>query len=233
MKPLRDSEISKEAKQLIKLMLEKDIDKRVTASKALKHSFFKRYLPKDNLIMNIEKIKKENIINYWENIINFKPTFKIQYVSLLNIVHHLIPFDEDVEEIQQLFYLFDEKNNGCLTMSEIKTGFQKLLKEEFVENNDFFEYLDCNKKGFVQFKEFAIGCLNKSKHLTDAIIRKSFLKFDINNSGKVRLNDLREVFGKKKDVAEKTINEIVNEFKSQESFNYDDYKYLLLRLSKN
>jgi calcium-dependent protein kinase len=233
MKPLRDSEISKEAKQLIKLMLEKEIDKRVTASKALKHSFFKRYLPKDNLIMNIEKIKKENIKNYWENVINFKPTFKIQYVSLLNIVHHLIPFDEDVEEIQQLFYLFDEKNNGCLTMSEIKTGFQKLLKEEFVENDYFFQYLDCNKKGFVQFKEFAIGCLDKSKHLSDEIIRKSFQKFDVNNCGKITLDKLREKFGKRKDLAENTINEIINEFKNQECFNYDEYKYLLLRLSKH
>ena len=224
----RWNQISKEAKDLLKQLLEVDYKKRINAKKAIKHNYFKKNISKNLLLKNINKINDDKIRKFCNNINKFKPTHLIQYCALLNIIHHFFLIDQDLTYLQEIFYLFDKKNYGCLRAEEIKEGFNNLLKKDVFIYPEFFSFMDCNKRGYVNFKEFAISCIDKERLLTDDMIKLSFSCFDINSTGKVTIKEMQKIYGNK-DLND-NLHEILNEINHDECFVYEEYKNLVLRL---
>ena len=111
---------------------------------------------------------------------------------------------------------------------EIKEGFNNLLKKDVFIYPEFFSFMDCNKRGYVNFKEFAISCIDKERLLTDDMIKLSFSCFDINSTGKVTIKEMQKIYGNK-DLND-NLHEILNEINHDECFVYEEYKNLVLRL---
>lgn len=137
--------ISKEAKDLIILMLEYDSKKRISALEAVEHKWIKNYAP------NI-KLDKELAIITLSRLKKYKPDKKLQEATIAFIVDQLI-CKEDVDESRKVFLELDKNNDGKLSFEEIAEGFKKICESENYENEtkDIFENVDSDKNGFISY----------------------------------------------------------------------------------
>ncbi len=209
------NQVSEDAKNLIKSLLEFDFTKRPTPEKVLKHPWFINTLGEghkksdetfetDNesaIIRRSNTEKRQSSINivcgFKEallNLKNFRAERKLQQATLYFMVQQLLS-SEEVKEIRETFFKFDENQDGRLTKEEIFQGFKKskfcrCTKEE-IEN--IMELVDIDKNGFIEFQEFISATFSKKKILTEDNLKLAFDMFDKDKSGKISSDELKYV----------------------------------------
>ena len=90
--------ISNDAKDLIKKILIKDIDKRYSAKEALSHP----WIVKNKNKIKLDKAKLKEII---KNLTSYSARLKLQQSTLAYIVHNLV-HKEDCDYLRQVFIAF-------------------------------------------------------------------------------------------------------------------------------
>lgn len=210
-------EISNNAKDLIKSLLESDHNNRPSAEKAMNHPWFKQFpddpmtevnssdYERDSFLEKIEKkkSKKESIVNEFSaykdvllNLKNFRAKQKLQQATLYFMVQQLLSSDE-VKEIRDIFTKFDENKDGRLTKQEILKGFKK-TKFLFCSPDDLenlMEIMDVDKNGFIEYQEFISATISKEKILIEENLKRSFEMFDKDKNGKITPLELKLVLG--------------------------------------
>lgn len=182
-------EVSNEAKNLIKHLLTKDVDKRYSARQALEDEWITKY----KSIVKLDKSKLDEVI---KNIRLYSAKYKIQQSTLAYIVHNLV-HKEDTEDLRGVFIALDENGDGRLTKDELLNGFNLLLTPEESEKevNRLMDIIDVDGNGFIEYEEFLRAGLNKAKILTPNNLQTAFMLYDINNRGKINALELRDVLG--------------------------------------
>ena len=229
-------DISNNAKDLIKSLLQIEHDNRPSAEKALKHSWFKQF-PEDLINENLnslydnndrdsflEKYDKGNItkkeleikkgnelISYKDllmNLKNFRAKQKLQQATLYFMVQQLVSSDE-VQEIRNIFLKFDENKDGRLTKEEILKGIKKIKSILFSSEDleNLMEFIDVDKNGYIEYQEFISATISKEKLLTEDNLKRSFDMFDKDKNGKITPHELKIVLGSNLD--DENINEDV------------------------
>lgn len=137
--------ISKEAKDLISLMLEFDSKKRISALEVVDHVWIKTYAP------NV-KLDRELGIVTLSRLKRYKPDKKLQEATIAFIVDQLI-CKEDIEESRKVFLELDKNNDGKLSIEEIAHGLKNIYESEDYENEakEIFEKVDSDKNGFISY----------------------------------------------------------------------------------
>ena len=137
--------ISEEAKFLIKLMLEFDSKKRISALEAVDHLWIKTYAPNNKLDRDLARI----ILN---NLKNFKSDKKLQEVAIAFIVDQFV-CKEDIGELRKVFFELDQNNDGKLSYEEIVYGFKNIIDEKNCEKNarEIFDAVDSDKNGYIGY----------------------------------------------------------------------------------
>ena len=110
--------ISKEAKSLIKQLLELDPHKRLNAKEALTHPWFT--LVDSNQCIE-KSVNPESLNSVIKNMIEFRAEQKLQQAALAFLVHNLSS-QQEVSEIKDVFMLFDQNGDGRLSKDELLTG---------------------------------------------------------------------------------------------------------------
>ena len=198
--------ISENAKDLIRKLLVKNYDKRLSAKDALKHDWFKN-------IEEINQVSKEEMKKIVLNIHKYSATQKLQQATLAFIVHNLIK-REDIKEIRKCFIEFDKNGDGRLDKNELVKGLSLVLSEE--ESNKevdrIMEIIDVDGNGFIEYEEFLRASLDKKKILTVENVRAVFRTFDKDDSGKISPDELKMVMGQGADNIDDNVwMQIVNE----------------------
>lgn len=105
--------VSSEAKDLVKKLLERSIDKRLSAEQALNHPWIKQQRTKDNdkVIIN------ENVI---EDIKRFMNSIRFKK-AILTFIASRMPEDQ-IKEFRDIFNKFDLNGDGVLSIDELKQG---------------------------------------------------------------------------------------------------------------
>jgi len=171
----------------------------------------------------VKNIQDNQIKDYLKNMLNFNPKYQLQKSSLINIIYHLKNTEEeDIKHIEFLFKVFDKNCLGMINLSDIKRGFSRILstpEEELFNTDDFFKKIDSGN-GFIQCKDFVMSTISKRKILGENMIKESFNYFDINNKGKVSLEDLKIIF---KNIAGDKLKELIKEVTNKDFIIYDDF----------
>ena len=226
------NEISENAKSLIKNLLDLDFNKRPTAEKSLKHPWFINILEENSKIFDdTHESDNDSILNKNEtgldqrlinnhglkeallNLKNFRAERKLQQATLYFMVQQLLP-NEDVKGIRDIFFKFDENQDGRLTKEEILKGFRKskfcFCSAEELEK--IMDLVDIDKNGYIEYQEFILATFSKKKILTDDNLKRSFDMFDRDKSGKISANELKQVLSgsneENKDVWKNIIKDI-------------------------
>jgi calcium-dependent protein kinase len=216
--------ISNDAKDLIKKILIKDVEKRYSAKEALCHPW---------IVKNKNKIKidKEKLNEIIKNLRNYSARLKLQQSTLAYIVHNLV-HKEDCEYLRQVFIAFDDNGDGKLTKDELIKGLSILLTPEEAEKevNRLIEIIDVDGNGFIEYEEFLRAGLEKAKILTENNLETAFKLYDINNRGKINALELGNVLGGGDDNVEENVwQELINEADIDQDgeINYDDFKGIM------
>jgi calcium-dependent protein kinase len=224
------AEISREAKDLIKVMLRKDISKRVSAEEALNHTWFKkmRECTKDKFV-----ISKERLNQVANNLKNFKANMKLQQATLAYIVHNLCE-KEDTKEMRDVFLKFDLNGDGRLTREELLKGLSNVMtpNEALAEVNRMMQIIDVDGNGYIEYEEFLRATMNRKKLLTDDNLRIVFDKFDKDKSGKISPEELKGVFGEENKISDEVWNQIVSEIddNGDGEISFEEFKEMMMKL---
>lgn len=226
--------ISDSAKDLITKLLEVDVDKRLSAEEALQHpwlcslndsfetqneTFFRSEAPK----LSLKKIIK--------NMTNFTTLKSLQRAVIYFIIHHFSTVD-DVREFKNIFIKFDKDKDGKLTRDELIDGFNECKYINISESNLSYiiDNIDIDQNGFIEYEEFLAASCEVKKLLTDQNLRIAFDFFDKDKSGKISVEELRNILELEKSRDKVMIKRLVDDtdLDGDGQISYDEFKQMMM-----
>ena len=204
--------ISKNALDLIQKLLNKDINKRISAQEALNHPWFKENKSKElyNEILNDKVLQK-----LLDNLKKYKKNSIIQETALAYLVHNF-PQMKDVINACKLFNQIDLNGDGKITEHELYKGLCTKIKSDTLEDDvrKIYEKLDMDDDGYIEYEEFVRAAVSKDKFMGDNVLKFAFRFFDKDNSGKIDFGEIEKVFKKSitdQNHVEEALNKIIYE----------------------
>ena len=186
------SEISDEAKSLIKKMLTKDVKKRISALDSMQDPWFKKFGEKTNF----DKKLASNVLN---NMKKFKKHRTLEKTIISFIINQLIKKDER-KELQKQFKDWDTNGDGVLSREEIINGYKKTYgKVDVNEIDNMIKSIDLDGNGVIDYNEFLACSINKDKIIRNDNLRICFNEFDTDGSGTISLNEITNIFKRGKE----------------------------------
>lgn len=183
--------ISEDAKSLINNLLEFDPKKRIKASKALHHSWFKNQLQ-----IKVNKKESQCLSKTLQDLGGFRIALKMQQAALTYMAKHLIKEDE-LKQLNKAFKILDVDNNGKLSKEELVQGYNKIKDCQLTQKEleEIFEAADADNSGEIDYSEWVLAAANKTKLLSKENLKWAFRMFDEDGSGKISYEELRSVLG--------------------------------------
>lgn len=174
--------VSETAKDLIAQLLRKDPALRLSAHEALSHPWLSCSSPRTP-----HSIRSEILVS----LRTFLESNIMKKIAYFYIATHIS--ERDCENLRRTFTLMDLNGDGMLSAEELKHGLEglgKVLNEQQLKALCLL--LDTNQSGCIEYTEFIAACL-EARHLHSMALRAAFRYFDVDNSGKVTIAELREV----------------------------------------
>ena len=184
-------EHSDEVKDLVNKLLEKDIDKRLSAKEALNHPWFQKY----NGRRLFSNFFPEDIKPYIENLFNYKYNSKLQELVIAFLVHNLSNSDETLI-ILKMFRHFNKKGDCKLTKMELTEGLYSYRDKNSVNEmaDAVFQRLDGDNNGYIEYEEFLRACIDKKTLMTKKKLKYAFKFLDKNNTNTLDASKILNAF---------------------------------------
>ena len=225
--------VSPEAKDLIQKMIKVDMKTRISASKALEHSWFKKLHIKDSFFeLDIEKAK--TLLN---NIYNYAPSNNLQKPVIAYLVHNYGDKSFLVKAANNLFRKIDINNNGTLDRNE----FIKHCGDYYKKNNQpvdaeylgtLFDKIDTDKSNQIGYREFICAAVDKKEFLEEEMLKDAFNFFDKDNNKKITIEEVMKAFGTMKGYNQKDFENILAliDINKDKYIDYEELKTMMIRI---
>ncbi|XP_068636678.1 calcium-dependent protein kinase 13-like [Aristolochia californica] len=174
--------VSENAKDLVRHMLEPDPKLRLTAKQVLENPWLQNARKAPNVPLGDvvkSRLKQFSLMN------------RFKRKALRVIADHLSV--EEVEDIKDMFRKIDTDNDGAVTFDELKAGLQKFgshLRDSEVQV--LLEAVGTNAKGTLDYGEFVAVFFHLQRMANDEHLQKAFSYFDKDGSGYIEPEELRE-----------------------------------------
>ena len=183
------SEVSDEAKNLIKKMLTKDVNKRISALDSMQDPWFKKFEAKETYDKKLAK-------NVLKNMKKFKKHRTLEKTIISFIINQLVK-KEERQELEKQFKDWDTNGDGVLSKEEIINGYKKTYgKVDEYEIENMIKSIDLDGNGVIDYNEFLACSMNKDKILRNDNLRICFNEFDKDGSGKISIDEISNIFKK-------------------------------------
>lgn len=179
--------ISRDLRELVLVMLEKDPRKRPCVEEILKNKVFFDF---DFLDGDLKKNK-----NYFIKLMEFKSESKLREAIFLYFVNYF-DLKKEKRKLRKIFKSYDLTNDGQITRKELIQIYGKIGNDSEVEKyvDKILEKLDYNKTLAINFSEFCVANLDYKHYLTENKLKQIFLLLDIDKSGFLDQDNLRQFF---------------------------------------
>jgi len=218
---------SDEVRDLIKGLLNKNINERLSAKQALNHKWFKKFNGRQLFGNFMEK----DIQPYINNLFNYTFHSKIQQLVIAFLVHNL-PTTNSSRNILKLYRYFNISGDCKLTKDELIKGLNKYRKEAEVRKkvDHLFILLDGDNNGFIEYEEFLRACIDKKEILTDEYLKYAFKFLDKENRGNLNVQEISNSFLEKENklfeiAISKDINDVDQD--GDGNINFNEFKLLM------
>ena len=224
-------EVSEDAKDLIKNLMNKDVNQRYTAEQALNHIWFEKMKDKSDG----SQLSKETLDKISKNLAKFNYGHKLQQAVLAFIVRNLVK-NEDCNELRKAFNEFDENNDGHLSKEELEKGLLKVMTPSEAKNevNRIMSMIDSDNNGYIEYEEFLRATLNKESILCESNLQAAFSVFDKDKSGKISSEEIKNFLGGQ-GINDKIFNEMIRQLdiNGDGEISYKEFKEIMGKILNN
>lgn len=195
--------VSTQCKNLIKNLLSLNPAKRMSASEALNSPWIKKFA-------NRRDSTKLNHISLF-NLRSFYNGSKLQYIFLSFMANHLLNKDETVK-LYEKFKGLDKNCDGKLSQDELAEAYSSIMKKEDADEQarSIIKQVDADNSGYIDYAEFVTACAKKEMLLCQANLENAFKTFDLDDNGKISLDEMAQILGNVVNDAE-TIKKLVEQ----------------------
>jgi len=179
------SHISDVGVDFVRMLLEMDPRRRLTAQQALQHPW----------VVNREGLPSSAEVDLASlgALCNFKKAPQFRRACMLMMAWSL-SFDER-SKVKKTFQAVDESRQGTITLREL----QKALSSKFQVGDEhvkpIFDALDVSQNNEILYTEFLAAMVDTQIEMHEGLVQSAFKKFDVDRSGYITTENLREVFG--------------------------------------
>ena len=182
------SKISKEAKDLIHQLMDRNPITRISASFSLTHPWFKKFLKKETPSAAV-------LGSVLTNLSNFTNTVKLKSAIFTYIAAQCVS-QGDLRELTNAFKLLDRNGDGKVSKEELLVVYKEVAggvnPERDVEN--IMRNVDTDGSGFIDYTEFIQATLNREVMFSKANLDKAFGLFDKDKNGNITAEEIAEIF---------------------------------------
>lgn len=206
-------DVSEEAIDLVKKCLTYDPDKRISASEALDHVWFKKFAKMD-------KVQKSLASSALGNLRNFRAEQKLKQATLAYIVSQCLT-KEETDKMEGIFAAMDKNNDGMLSKEEIKDGYEEHfgIPIDDEELDQIFNAIDTDGSGAIDYSEFLMATMNQQQLMSKEKLKQAFKMFDKDGSGTISREEIKEALGNlDEEMADKMISEVDQDDDGEISF---------------
>ena len=237
------SNISNEAKNLLRKLLEKNPKKRITAAEALKDNWIIKYYNKnqisnenstsETIVTNgNNKKEKEPILSLKNCLQNFSSKQKLKQASVAFIVHQMRT-NKMIKKLTEIFKELDESGDGLLSKEELQKGYKKYFEDSITDNefDEIMQTIDQDGSGQISIEEFLRATVDYDNLISEKNLKYAFESFDKDHSGSLSPDEIREIFGLNSD-DENTSKILAQIFKDVDingdgMISYDEFKTMM------
>ena len=220
--------VSENCKDLIKRLLEKKANKRILASDALKHKFFKTGINIGNLL--IGKFKENEVIlrGMIKRKLTGQKSKKFKDVVIAYIALNFV--DQDVEKKARKIFMemtVGKEKHFLITKDIFVSKMEQICKDfSRKEIEELFHMIDENETGNIEYEELIRALTDKEKLLNDKNLKEAFAFFDKDNNGSISWNEIAEIVYPEGKIPKNTIKEFLNEIgQKDEDMQMDYYEF--------
>eukprot|EP00271_Cylindrocystis_brebissonii_P017021 TRINITY_DN424_c0_g1_i1.p1 TRINITY_DN424_c0_g1~~TRINITY_DN424_c0_g1_i1.p1 ORF type:complete len:537 (+),score=138.81 TRINITY_DN424_c0_g1_i1:1054-2664(+) len=174
--------ISKDAKDLLRWMLDPDPKKRPTAFQVISHPWISE-----------DGVAKEEPLDpvVATRLKEFTSMCKLKRVATAVIADSLQ--EEEIAGLKEMFKMMDADGSGTITLQELKEGLIKIgARVTEAELNRIMSETDIDHSGMIEYREFLAATLHLSKITKQENLHKAFAHFDKDGSGSITEDELVE-----------------------------------------
>ena len=220
---------SEEVRDLIKHLLEKDTNKRLSSKEALNHKWFKKF----NGRKLFGNFKEKEIQPFIDNLFNYTLNSKIQQLVIAFLVHNL-PHTESSHNILKMYRYFNKAGDCKLTKEELINGLCKYRDEELVNEkvDNLMFLLDGDNNGYIEYEEFLRACIDKNEILNDEYLKYAFKFLDKQNKNLLSADQIISAFLiERNELFEAAITKQINDLDQNGDgmINFKEFKQLMLK----
>ncbi|KAK8509965.1 hypothetical protein V6N13_118511 [Hibiscus sabdariffa] len=214
--------ISEGAKDLIRKMLARDPQTRITAAEALDHPWMKEGgnasdKPIDSAVLS--RLKQFRVMN------------KLKKLAL-KVIAESLSSEEEIKGLKQMFKNIDTDGSGTITLDELRDGLARLgSKLTEPEIRQLMDAADVDNSGTIDYIEFITATMHRHRLEKEENLVKAFKYFDKDDNGHITRDELRHAMTQYGMGDEATIDEVIEDVDTDKDgrINYEEFVAMMKR----
>ena len=222
----RIHDLSKESVDFMKLLLEKNPDKRISSAEALENIWIKKFAPHT-------RVNRAFSRKIYKNLSNFREKSQLSTAVVTFITNYLMN-DDELKLLKKLFFELDVKGVGVITREELFKGMEECFDKKITraEVDKIFSNIDYDNNGTISFDEFVKAAIDKKKILTEEKLKAAFALFDRNGDGDIEAKELKEVIGDENNIEDNVWLKMIEEVDLDGNgvIDFEEFKTMMKKL---
>lgn len=172
--------VSVDAKDLVRKLLERSTSARYTAIRTLEHTWIKHQAPR--------MISPSLPATLQNNLERFRGQKDLKKMALHVIARQAN--DNEIRQLKEIFTAMDVDQDGVLSMAELKAGLKKSGIKGMEDLKSMMDGIDANGNGQVDYTEFLAATMDKRQYEKESICWAAFRAFDRDGDGAISRDEL-------------------------------------------